>query len=60
MIKQYNKDSARCILNSYTHAPWSLQILETRRPEALAHEHSEGTTKGLRVYKICRLHSAYI
>ena len=38
--------------NSYTHAPQSLQILETRRPEAVAHERSKGATKGLRVYKL--------
>ena len=46
--------------NSYTHAPRSLQILLTRRPEAVAPEHSEGATKGLRVYKICRLRGACV
>ena len=43
--------------NSYTHAPQSLQILKTRRPEAVAHKRSKGATKGLRVYK---LHGACI
>ena len=38
--------------NSYTHAPRNLRIFVTQRPEAVAHEHSEGATKGLRVYKI--------
>ena len=26
----------------------------------VVHEHSKGTTKGLRVYKICRLHGASV
>ena len=32
--------------NSYTHTPRSLQILQTRRPEAVEHERSEGTIQG--------------
>ena len=57
----FNARSSRVYnYNSYTHAPWSLRNLLTRRPEAVAHERSEGATKGLRVYKFRRLHGACV
>ena len=31
------------------------EVYEIYKPEAVAHEHSEGTTKNLRVYKFHRL-----
>ena len=51
-----------CIIvyNSYTHALWSRRILWTWGPGATVHECGEGATKGLRVYRICRLSSPYI
>ena len=45
--------------NSYMHEPRNLRILLTRRPKAVL-KHSQGATKGLRVYKICRLCSACV
>ena len=43
---------SHCTHNSYIHTPQSLQILLTGRPEAVVYEHSEDTTKNMRVYKI--------
>ena len=60
IMKCYTYIRTWCLNNSYTHAPRSLRIIKTRRPKAVAPERSEDATKGLRVYKIHRLHGACI
>ena len=45
----------RMINNSYTGTMWSLKFINLKA-WAVAHERSEGATKGLRVYKFHRLH----
>ena len=48
------------VIVTYTHTPQGPRNLETRRPEAVVHERSEGATKGLKIYKFCRLHCGCI
>ena len=36
------------------------KVYKPQRPKAVAHKHSEGTTKSLRIYKLRRLHGACV